>query len=102
MMNLKEFERTRSWPKQGIVPPFAWRNSGAKNISFRISGVPAEIRTGYLTNTGLNSDTISTKYKSHQAVSYLKNVDTIEYKRKIVSDSVIPAGQSDLSLLCNN
>jgi hypothetical protein len=37
------------------VPAFAWRNVGKlQKISVRIFGVPAEIRTRHLQNTGQN------------------------------------------------
>ena len=68
MMNLKEIRTERSWPNESIVPPFAWRNSGGGKKRKKKSDVPA----GCLTNTGLNSDTVSKEYKSHQDVSYLK------------------------------
>jgi hypothetical protein len=75
MMNLKEFGIEQSWSHQCIDPPFAWRNSAMKRErkeNLRISDVSAEIRAGCLTNTSLNSDTVSKNYESHQDVSYLK------------------------------
>jgi len=71
MMNLKEIGIEQSWPNEGIVPQFAWRNSG-NHKNLRISDVLADIRAGYLTNTCLNSDTVRKNYKSHQDISYLK------------------------------
>jgi hypothetical protein len=54
MHHIKINQNKWSWPNQGTIPAFVWRNRGKPwKTSFRIAGVLAEIQIEHLLNTSL-------------------------------------------------